>query len=80
MLIQIRFNTDTLRSPERGLPEWRVLYDGQQFFASEIQLQVPSWSTKDEIEPGLWKWHITCQGQPEWPDESKTLRVLPLER
>ncbi len=76
MLIKIRFNTDTLKSPDAGLPEWRVLYEGAQHFARHIDIRVPSWTTRDEIEPGLWKWHMSCEGRPEWDVSKEKLAIV----
>lgn len=71
MLIKIRFNTDSLKFPEQNLPHWRVIYDGKEHFARSMRIQTPSWSTCDEIEPGIFKWHVTTEGIPEW-DEAQT--------
>ena len=76
MLIKIRFNTDTLKSPEASLPEWRVIYGGEQRFARHIDIRVPSWTTQDEIEPGLWKWHMSCEGRPEWDASGDRLAIV----
>jgi hypothetical protein len=73
MQIRIRFNTEKLKTPELDLPEWRVIYEGEERFARSVNIRVNSWTTQDEIAPGVMKWHITCEGQPHWDSEAVTI-------
>lgn len=78
MLIKIRFNTETLKSPEAQLPEWRVLYNGKEYFARSFLVHTKSWSTCDEIEPGLLKWHVTTEGTPVWNEAGDSVEITAL--
>lgn len=78
MLIKIRFNTDTLKFPDQGLSEWRILYGGNQYFARHVHLDVPSWSTQDEVEPGVIKFHLTCEGEAEWNESKDVVKIRPV--
>jgi hypothetical protein len=73
MLIQIRFNTEKMKDPTASLPAWRVIYEGLEHLADDICIEVPCWSTTDEISPGVWKWHITCDGVISW--DGKRARI-----
>jgi hypothetical protein len=79
MLIKIRFNTESLKSPEKNLPEWRVIYDGKEQFARSLRIQTMSWSTCDEIEPGVLKWHITTEGIPVWNESENEVLITSKE-
>lgn len=65
MEVKIRFNTDKDKINAQ-LPPWRVIIANKEFLAEKVEIQVNSWTTLDEIEPGKFKWHITCFGQPKW--------------
>ena len=71
MLIKIRFNTDSSKFPDLGLPEWRVIIGNTERLAREISIMVPSWTTTDQIETGEWKYHISLEGIPEWSENDK---------
>jgi hypothetical protein len=68
MTIKIRFNTEKDKI-DGSLPPWRVLVDGKEHFAETVTINTKTWTTLDEIAPDFFKWHITCDGRPEW-DES----------
>ena len=76
MLIKIRFNTDTIKMPHMAYPEWRVIYEGQEHLAKEIKINVPAWTTSDIIETGELKWHITCEGKPQWNDDNSVITII----
>lgn len=52
--LKIRFNTENTD----GILVWRVLIDGEEHFAS-IDIQVPSYTSKDILLDGRVKYHIT---------------------
>jgi len=70
MKIQIRFNTDAMKFPEKNLPPWRVLFDGKESLAREVNLSVKSWTSTDTLENGIVKHHVTCEGTPVWSGDS----------
>lgn len=68
--IKIRFNT---LAGESHL-KWRVLIDGIEHLASEVNVLVPTITTKDQIEGVGEKWHITCKPEViEWHGDKITL-------
>lgn len=62
--IKIRFNTEKLTDP--NCPPWRVIINGVERLAEEVRMEVPSFTSEDEIAPGLIKWHVNCVGIPVW--------------
>jgi uncharacterized membrane protein len=54
--VSVRYNHD---SGDIDL-KWRVLIDGKENLASEVELLTPSTTTKDIIEGVGEKYHITC--------------------
>lgn len=72
--IKIRFNTEKDKT-DSSLPAWRVIILGVEHLAESIRINVPSWSTQDEIAPGIMKWHITCSGIPVWNDKNCTIEL-----
>nr|BFD66478.1 hypothetical protein HAGR004_15000 [Bdellovibrio sp. HAGR004] len=66
--IKIRYNTEKDKT-DASLPAWRVLIDGVEHLAESIQVDVPCWTTKDEVQPGLLKWHISCEGEVVWSEK-----------
>jgi len=72
--IKIRFNTDKDKV-NAALRPWRVIIDGEEHLAENVTMTAGSWTTYDEIKPGLWKWHITCRGHVEWDHEGKNCVV-----
>jgi hypothetical protein len=75
MLIKIRFNTDTLKIADSGLPEWRVIIDNVEHLARHVRSEVPMWTTMDEVSPGVLKWHMTAEGNPEWSDDGMSVTI-----
>ena len=55
--IKIRYNHD---AGETNL-KWRILIDGIEHTASDIEVLVPSTTTRDMIEGVGEKYHITCR-------------------
>lgn len=55
--IKIRYNHDAGASNLK----WRILIDGIEHLASDIEVLVPSTTTKDIIEGVGEKYHITCR-------------------
>jgi uncharacterized membrane protein len=69
--IKIRFNTMAGDSHLK----WRILIDGIEHLASEIEVLVPSVTTRDLVEGVGEKWHITCQPDLiEWQGDKIILR------
>jgi hypothetical protein len=67
MTIKVRFNTDQLKDP--AAPPWRVIVDRQERLARHIEAHgVDSWTTADEIEPGVLKFHVNYEGNVSWQD------------
>jgi hypothetical protein len=58
MIVKIRYKTDA--KPEDTL-HWRVLLDNVEHHASEVEIFCKSFTTKDLVEEGVEKWHITCE-------------------
>lgn len=57
-IINIRYNTKAAKS---DILHWRVIIDGVEHLASDVEIHTRLWTTKDEIEGMGWKWHITCE-------------------
>lgn len=75
MEIKIRFNTDKDKL-DQALPPWRVLINGKEHLVQKVHIQAPSWTTFDEIEPGRFKWHISCAGNPVWDEKLNECTIL----
>ncbi len=60
--IQIRFNTDTLKNPEKQLPQWVVVVDDEPRLARRVVFGVKCSTTSDG--------HIACEGVPAWSGET----------
>lgn len=56
--IKIRYNTNAKSNNEL---HWRVLIDGIEHLASNVQINTHCYTTKDEIEGVGTKWHISCK-------------------
>jgi hypothetical protein len=59
--IKIRYNT--ICDDDRLF--WRVIIDYEEYFASEVNIEVPAFTTKDyvfdsKIQDMAFKHHITC--------------------
>jgi hypothetical protein len=52
---RIRFNQDALKEPEKNLPVWRVLENGEERLARHVSILVRSWTTTDELPSGITK-------------------------
>jgi hypothetical protein len=63
--IQIRFNTDKERV-NGSLPAWRVLVDGVEHLATNVRVEVPMWTSEDILPTGQRKWHLSCEGTPDF--------------
>jgi hypothetical protein len=72
--IQIRYNTEKDKR-DHSLPAWRVLVDGKEFLAESISIKTDSWTSMDEIAPGVIKWHITTEGICSWDTEKKKCEI-----
>lgn len=73
--IQIRFNTDKERVNEQ-LPAWRVLVDGVEKLAREIRVEVPMWTSQDQLPDGRIKWHLSCRGYAVWDEADGLCHIL----
>lgn len=58
MIVKIRYKTDA--KPDDSL-HWRIIIDNTEYNASNVSINVPSWTTNDLIEGIGEKWHITCK-------------------
>lgn len=58
MIVKIRYKTDA--KPEDTL-HWRLMIDNIEYNASNVTIEVASWTTNDLIEGVGEKWHITCE-------------------
>ena len=61
--IKIRYNTNA--KPEDTL-HWRVLINGVEHLASNVEINTQTKTTMDFIEGVGMKWHISCKGNFEW--------------
>jgi hypothetical protein len=67
MIVKIRYKTDA--KPEDTL-HWRVIVDGVEHHASKVIINCMTYTTKDIVENGVEKWHITCTPQQiQWLDQ-----------
>jgi hypothetical protein len=55
--VNIRYNTN---AKENDTLHWRVLIDGVEHLASEVEVNTKLYTTKDWIEGVGYKYHITC--------------------
>lgn len=70
--IKIRYNTNV----DDDFLYWRVLIDGVEHLASDIKINVPSYSTKDFIEGVGMKHHITCESENViWDEGNKSVII-----
>jgi len=71
-IIKIRYNT----AVNDNFLYWRVLINGVENLASDIKINVPSYSTKDFIENVGMKHHITCESDDiVWDEETKVVTI-----
>ena len=67
MVVKIRYKTD---AKEGDTLQWRVLIDDVEYHASNVVINCMSYTTKDILEGGIEKWHITCKPQQvKWMGE-----------
>lgn len=73
MTVKIRYKTDA--KPE-DLLQWRVLIDGEEHHASGVVVNCTSWTTRDIVEGGVEKWHITCEPkQVQWMENKECILI-----
>lgn len=54
----IRYNTNSISNTDK----WRIIIDEEEILVSEIHINVPSFTSKDEITGIGTKYHIKCEG------------------
>ncbi len=54
----IRYNTNSTGDTDK----WRIVTDEKEILVSEIQINVSSFTSKDEIPEVGTKYHIKCEG------------------
>ncbi len=54
----IRYNTESTDDSNR----WRIIDGKDEILASEIRINVPSYTSKDVMENVGLKFHIACEG------------------
>jgi hypothetical protein len=70
--IKIRYNTDVCD----GFLYWRVIINGKEHLASDIKINVPSYSTSDFVENVGIKHHISCESDNiVWNEETKAVTI-----
>ena len=58
--VKIRFNTN-FKEGDTAAKEWRVLVEGKENFCNHVQVNCPSFTSRDFIEGVGQKWHISCK-------------------
>jgi hypothetical protein len=67
MQVKIRYKTDAKNDDTL---HWRVIIDGIEHSASNVIIHCMSHTTKDIIESGIEKWHISCNAtEVKWVGE-----------
>jgi glycine/serine hydroxymethyltransferase len=67
MIVKIRYKTDAKTDDTL---QWRVIIDGIEHHASFVCIDSQTFTTKDIVEEGVEKWHITCNANNiQWDDE-----------
>lgn len=70
--VSIRYNT---KATEEDTLHWRVLIDGVEHLASEVEVNTKLWTTKDWIDGVGYKYHITCESDSIiWNDTKCIIR------
>lgn len=70
--VKIRYNTQV----NDDFLYWRVVIEGVERLASDIRVNVPTFTTKDFIEEVGMKHHITCEANELiWDDENQSLII-----
>jgi hypothetical protein len=73
-MISIRFNT-AYETTENQAYVWRVIVDGKESLATDLECLVPTYGTKDEIAEGIYKWHLSCNGRLTWEGTKAIIRA-----
>jgi hypothetical protein len=60
--IKLRYNTKA----QSDDPRWRVVIDGVEYPATDVRINVPSWTTTDILPDVGQKWHVTTRGSITW--------------
>ena len=70
--VKIRYNTQV----NDDFIYWRVVVEGVERLASDIKINVPTFTTKDFIEEVGMKHHITCEANELiWNEENQSLII-----
>ena len=70
--INIRYNT---KAKENDTLHWRVVINGIESLASDVEVNVKLRTTKDWIEGVGWKWHISCESDNiQWQGDKCIIR------
>lgn len=70
--IKIRYNTDVCDN----FLYWRVIINEKEHLASDIKINVPSYSTNDFVENVGIKHHISCESDNiVWDEETKVVTI-----
>lgn len=71
-IVKIRYNTTV----SDNFLFWRVLIQEIEYLASDIKINVPTYTTKDFIDGVGMKHHITCEANDiVWNEENKTVTI-----
>jgi hypothetical protein len=70
--IKIRLNTE--KSDDRP---WCIIADGEEYLADQIVAHVPSWSSRDEVSPGKFRWHMNYDGYLRWDSDHAVAWIFP---
>jgi hypothetical protein len=66
--VKIRYNTNAVNSDDL---HWRVIVDGKEFLARNVEINIPTYTTKDFIKGVGEKWHITTKANSiTWKGEN----------
>lgn len=57
--IKIRFNTGC----KDNLMYWIVIFDGAEHLASDVEIDVPTHTTRDFVSAGVEEFHISCNAK-----------------
>jgi hypothetical protein len=73
--VKVRYNTEKNKL-DKTLPAWRVIVNGVEHLADNVTVETKAWTSEDEIQPGLLKFHISCEGSVVWDAEKKNCRIV----
>jgi hypothetical protein len=54
----IRYNTTSVSDDDR----WRIIVNGNEILVSDIHINVPCYTSRDEMPDVGLKFHIACEG------------------